>query len=700
MTFFKRRFLALSVLVTMALVMGCVEKQESRGGGSVDKSKEGGKGKAGKGKGGKGQARQGKSGKDGALDRLARMEFNKAAVRLNAGVFWRADAENKKTVDPGEVVSLLFYPPHDPWVKDGKLTKGFRELYEAAVRGGKDAGTGAGAKKLDVKEKRRRELVRKDLDQGRPTLVYNDLKKLSANEKKFVRILHEVGKIIDSLYAKQKGIDGLAAKIPKDDKASQSLFRRNWGPKCRGPKTEGKEGCSAIPGGWKEVVDVYPAAWQKKEGFCEALKKEKDADKLLAPFVVVRQKDGKLQAVPYTVAYKPHMETVAKKLEQAAALLEVPKEKALVAYLKAAAKAFRDNNWKPADEAWAAMNATNSKWYLRVGPDEVYWDPCNRKAGFHMTLALINKDSLAWQKKLTKVQQKMEDTLAKLIGKPYKARKVTFQMPDFIDIVINAGDDRKPFGATIGQSLPNWGPVANEGRGRTVTMTNLYTDPDSLRIGRLKAQSVLSAASMKDFPKEGGLDLLGIMLHEATHNLGPSHEYKVKGKKDTDVFGGPLATVMEELKAQTGALYYVGFLMKNGIIDKKKAHDSYVDSFMWALGHISRGMYNTAKKPKPYSQLAAIHVGYFMDKGAITFDAKAKAANGKDKGAFTLHLDKFPAVAVELMKVAGQIKARGDVAKAKELIKKYVDSDKVPQKLIKERMLRYPKASFVYAYDL
>ncbi len=39
-----------------------------------------------------------------------------------------------------------------------------------------------------------------------------------------------------------------------------------------------------------------------------------------------------------------------------------------------------------------------------------------------------------------------------------------FKLPDFIDVVLNAGDQRNPHGATIGQSLPNWGPVADAGR--------------------------------------------------------------------------------------------------------------------------------------------------------------------------------------------------------------------------------------------
>ena len=49
----------------------------------------------------------------------------------------------------------------------------------------------------------------------------------------------------------------------------------------------------------------------------------------------------------------------------------------------------------PADEAWAKMTVDNSKWYVRVAPDETYWEPCAQKAGFHLTFARINQGSQA-----------------------------------------------------------------------------------------------------------------------------------------------------------------------------------------------------------------------------------------------------------------------------------------------------------------
>src|SRR5206468_676541 len=120
---------------------------------------------------------------------------------------------------------------------------------------------------------------------------------------------------------------------------------------------------------------------------------------------------------------------------------------------------------------------------------------------------------------------------------------------------------------------------------------------------------------------------------------------------------------------------------------------TYVGSIVWAFGHISRGMVTSTGERQPYSQLAAIQVGFLMDEGAITFDPNAPAANGSDKGAFTIHLDLVPTAVDKLMKAVGMIKASNDRAGAEALAAKYVDGPTVPQKVITERELRLPKAS-------
>jgi hypothetical protein len=626
----------------------------------------------------------------------SRQEFNRRAVQLGLGLYWYQDKNSNGDTEADEIVALWgMHNPRQPgpFLRGGKFSPSYVVAKKAIWNyrspvAGKDA------------QSKRRVAVAAELDQGRPTLVRNDFRNASAEDKAIVGSVLAAAKGIERLYQKQVGSWELRKQLDMLDTASQSLFYRNQGPWCVAPKTEKDPDCRALAKAVPKVSGLYPAKLQANDSFCDALKKHKDQAKLLHQFHVVTEKDGELRAVPYHKAYATEMGQIATYLEAAAAAIKSESEAAFKSYLEAAAKAFRDDSWPDADEAWAKMNATNSKWYLRIGPDEVYFEPCNRKAGFHVSFAKINQDSLVWQKKLDPVKGQMEEALAELAGKPYKARKVNFDLPDFIDIVLNAGDSRNPHGATIGQSLPNWGPVANEGRGRTVAMTNLYTDDDSRKELTKQASSLLCAATMKNFVSEPEPQVLNTVLHEAAHNLGPAHEYKVDGKKAPEIFGGPLASTMEELKAQTAALYFTDWLVDKKILSAEQANRSHVRNLTWAFGHISRGMYTANKRPRSYSQLAAIQLGFLMEKGALRWDAKAKAANGSDLGCFELVLPSMPTANKELMKVVASIKGSGNKAGAQELKAKYVDATGTvseAHKVIRERWLRAPKATFVYA---
>ncbi|CAN5866781.1 hypothetical protein BH11MYX2_BH11MYX2_27330 [soil metagenome] len=617
-------------------------------------------------------------------DAVARMDFNRIAVRLNLPYYWIADINNDKNLDANELATLLFYP---------KASPSFEAAYEMIVKA-KDA-----PGDLLTDDGKRRQLVIKDLDQGRPTLVLTDLSKLSPSEVHFTRTMLAIADEIDKTYDVMNGAAGQATLLPPDPE-SRSLFRRNRGAKCVGPATENDPTCSAIPGSPKAVFGIYPADLQAKNGFCKTI--ETSADKALRdPFTVVRGSADKLTAVPYTEAYKESFHTISTMLRAATKDLDAKTETPLITYLNAAATSFETNEWGPADEAWAKMTVDNSKWYVRVAPDEVYWEPCSFKAGLHLTFALINQGSRKWQEKLMPFQQEMETSVSKLAGPPYKTHPVTFHLPDFIEIVINAGDDRSAIGGTIGQSLPNFGAVANEGRGRTIAMVNLNTDPDSTDARRSQAMSMLDAPSMQSYSGSQEAGQLPTILHEVTHNLGPSHEYKVKGKTAGEIFGGPMGSMMEELKAQTGALYLLELLRTKKLISDELAAQAYADSIVWAMGHISLGMYDGTGNRKTYGNVAAIQIGMLIERGALVWDAKAPASNGTDTGAMHINAAKLVPAVNDMMKTIAGIKARGDKKAADALAKKFVDSDKiVPHKIIQERFRRQPKGSYVYAFVL
>jgi hypothetical protein len=111
-------------------------------------------------------------------------------------------------------------------------------------------------------------------------------------------------------------------------------------------------------------------------------------------------------------------------------------------------------------------------------------------------------------------------------------------------------------------------------------------------------------------------------------------------------------------------------------------------------------MFDADGLPKPYGQVAAMHVATFMQEGAMSWEADLLAANGKDKGRFSMHYDKMAAAVTLLMQRVGKIKATGDVEGAKKLIGELITGEGfklVHSPEVTERILRKPKASFTYS---
>lgn len=626
---------------------------------------------------------------------MTRDAFNRRAAELFLPLFWREDANANGALEANELAILLGYPQdnRDAWVDaSGRFTAAFDAAYE-------DMSQPDHAPALAAEQARHRWVI-EELAQGRPTLVETDLAPATPAEKNLVDRMIKVAALVERLYARQNGVFGMEARIPETDRASRMLFHRNQSPYCEAPKTENEAACSALARKPPRIVGLYPAQVQSDPKFCDALAKAPNAAELMGHFSVVVEGEapGTYRAVPYTEAYREDMEAIARELDAAAAGFG-DDEAALEAYLMAAATAFRTNDWEPANAAWVAMNAHNSKWYVRIAPDEVYYDPCAWKAGFALQLARINPESIEWQQKLDPMKGEMENTLAALANKPYKAREVNFKIPDFIDVVLNAGDQRAAHGATIGQSLPNWGAVAEKG-GRTVAMTNLYTDTDS----RTQQAGLMSSlfckatnAAATTSPRE---TLIATLLHEAAHNLGPSHEYKVKGKEDDVLFGGTLAATLEELKAQMSSMYLTDWLATKGVFTTDEVRKIQLRNIAWAFGHISRGMYTADGTPRNYSQLAAMQLGAFLKAGAVAWKPEEVAANGTDKGCVEIDFDSLPAAVKSFETTVLEIKASGDKARAEKLKAEFVDAkdefDGV-KTVITERWLRAPKASFVYS---
>jgi hypothetical protein len=93
-------------------------------------------------------------------------------------------------------------------------------------------------------------------------------------------------------------------------------------------------------------------------------------------------------------------------------------------------------------------------------------------------------------------------------------------------------------------------------------------------------------------------------------------------------------------------------------------------------------------------------MGFFNASGVLPWKSAEKAANGTDVGCFDVDIAKWKPAQEELARIVLGVKARGDRSLAEKTRDAWV-SDGTPwaerRKVIQERWLRAPKASFVYS---
>ena len=140
------------------------------------------------------------------LPALSRADFNRLAAAAGVPVLWALDEGQIGIPEPAELVGLGVLEGSTPFVADGKLTPAFEKLYRRLVE----------AKRLEV--------VRKELDQGIPTLVRTDLSRLRPAEKLMVGHILKAADKIEALFQKQMATDELGKDGTLADAESAALF--------------------------------------------------------------------------------------------------------------------------------------------------------------------------------------------------------------------------------------------------------------------------------------------------------------------------------------------------------------------------------------------------------------------------------------------------------------------------------------------
>lgn len=442
--------------------------------------------------------------------------------------------------------------------------------------------------------------IEQKLARYKKVALRTDLGQLSVAERRMLVLLIQAAKQMNYVFWMQAYGDRDRARQSVAGKMSEYM-EINYGPWDRlddnkpfvpgvGPKPPG--------------AGFYPADMTLAE--LEEAAKTNPA--LKSQYTMVRRdKNGKLEAVPYSKAFAEHFKNAAEMLRQASQLAEDP---GLAKYLALRADALLTDNYQPSDFAW--MDMRDNRLDIVIGPIESYED---QLAGIKTAAeAYVLVKDMEWSKRLQRYASVLPE-LQKGLPVPAEYKK---EQPGSgadlaaYDVVFYAGDCNAG-GKTIAINLPNDEEVQLKKGARRLQLKNAM---------KAKFDSILKPiAELIMVPEQKDqitfdAFFADTMFHEVAHGLGIKNT--IDGKTTVREALGEHFAALEEGKADVLGLYMIHSLHGKG--EDLGATPEAADATF--VAGIFRSIRFGAASAHGVANL--IRFNYFEEKGAFSRDAEGR----------------------------------------------------------------------------
>jgi hypothetical protein len=480
---------------------------------------------------------------------------------------------------------------------------------------------------------------------------------LSAREVKLVQTLVEASRYIESIFWRQSDPEalrlyqGLASCTSKSDQQLRRFLLING---SRYDLLENNKpfigNQPAAPSGTilprditQKEIDAYVAAHPDRKAA------------IYNPLTVVKRSGKDLITIPYHVEYKQWLEPAAKALREAAALSD---DKAFANFLRLRADALLTDNYYASDIAW--VDLVNPKFDIIFAPYETYVDHLLGVKGSYGAAVMIRNEPesrklATYEKYVADIQQALPLAAA---DKPSNAGHKTPM--EVMDTPYRAGDLRHGYQA-VADNLPN-DPRIHEEKGTKKMFFKNFLDA-RVKYSVLPIGMLLMRADQARLPSTDGY-LSVVVLHELSHGIGPAFARTPKGKVDITEAIGPVATALEESKADVVGMFALGWLMDHGALRKSRANEYYASYVAGIFRAVRFGV------AEAHGRGEMMEFNYLTEKGAITRDAST--------GRYAIDFAKMPGAIASLAKELLEIEATGDRARADRWFAKY---DQMPATL-------------------
>jgi len=480
------------------------------------------------------------------------------------------------------------------------------------------------------------QMIGKKVSQFSQVDLTADISHLSANQKEMLGLLFRVADIMEEIYWEEvfPGREAVLGSLTNEDLVR--FFKINYGPWERlngnlpfmpgyGPKPAGS--------------GFYPADMTLEE-FASI----NDESKTSQYTLIRRNNRGKLEVIPYHVAFSDKVEQAAELLREAAGLAE---NDAFAKYLSLRAEALLTDDYYPSDLAWMEMKDNDIDFI--AGPIENYEDALFNYKAAHESFILIRDRQ--WSEKLAFISSLLPEMQKSLpVPDAYK-QEVPGSGSDLgaYDAVYYAGDCNAG-SKTIAINLPNDERVQSAKGSRKLQLKNAI---------RAKFQEILVPISnvliAEDQREHVTFDAFfeNTMFHEVAHGLGLNQT--INGKGTVRMALKEQYTALEEGKADILGLYLITRMHEQGHLGEHDLMDNYVTFMAGIFRSIRFGVASSHGKAN------MIRFYYFQEAGAFEKDPET--------GTYRIDFGKMQQAMNDLAGMILTIQGDGDYEAAGKLVK-------------------------------
>src|SRR5581483_802076 len=311
---------------------------------------------------------------------------------------------------------------------------------------------------------------------------------------------------------------------------------------------------------------LYPAGITRQEIEAYVAKHPEKKAQIYSPYTVIKREGAQLVAVPYHVEYKPWLTSAATAIREAAALSP---DKAFANFLRLRAEALLTDDYYKSDIAWLELN--NPKFDIIFAPYETYLDDLLGVKTSYGASILIRNDPES--RKLALYQKwvpDIQDALPLAAADRPSVRGHATPM-EVMDSPYRAGDLRHGYQA-VADNLPN-DPRIHQDKGTKKIFFKNFMDARVQYVILPLARLVMRPEQAAQASAEGYL--IGTLLHEMAHGLGPV--FARQGGKQVDIreaIGGTFSA-LEEAKADVVGMFGIHWLTERGALPKERLSEFY-----------------------------------------------------------------------------------------------------------------------------